>query len=190
MRRQNQEDAAGLEITDFIRRWSEAGQLVTAQEIYGEFLRMKILKEKENPFAEFANLLKDTVKQNEELREIVDGRGLIHYYSARTMAETYAKILIRKGEEPLFLMVEMVRENSKRYPRPIPLRMFEDSLFGLTPGEISLCLSRIEDQQEYQDIRRTTTSIGTVFLFSTLYLEPDYATFLAEWIDVGQVSNP
>jgi hypothetical protein len=46
------------------------------------------------------------------------------------------------------------------------------------------------DQKEYQDIQQTTTSIGTVFLFSTLYLEPDYATFLAEWIDVGQVNNP
>ena len=190
MDRQNQEDAAGLGITDFIRRRSEAGQLVTAENIWSEFLRMGILTGKENQFAEFEASLKETVKQNEELKEIVDGKGLAHYYSVRSMAETYAKILIRRGEDPLLLMTETVRENSDRYPRPVPIRMFESSPFGLTPEEISLCLDKMADQQEYQDIQQTTTSIGTVFLFSTLYLEPDYAAFLAEWIDVGQANNP
>jgi hypothetical protein len=189
-KRQNQEEAAGLAITDFIRRRSEAGQLVTAEDICSEFLRMGILTEKENQLAEFGDFLKETVKQNEELKEIVDGKGLAHYYSVRSMAETYAQILIRRGEDPLLLMAEVVRENSDRYPRPVPLSMFEGSPFGLTPGEISLCLNKMADQKEYQDIQQTTTSIGTVFLFSTLYLEPDYATFLAEWIDVGQVNNP
>jgi hypothetical protein len=190
MEKQNEEVAAGLAITDFIRRRSEAGQLVTAEDIYSEFLRMGILTEKENQLAGFEALLKETVRQNEELKEVVDGKGLTHYYSVRTMAETYAKILIRKGEDPLLLMAEMVREDSNRYPRPVPLSMFEGSPFGLTPGEISLCLRRMANQQEYQDIQQTTTSIGTVFLFSNLYLEPDYATFLAEWIDVGQANNP
>ncbi|HUL20847.1 MAG TPA: hypothetical protein VLZ10_05290 [Thermodesulfobacteriota bacterium] len=190
MARQNQEDAAGLAITDFIRRRSEAGQLVMAEHICSEFLRMGILTRKEDQLAEFEASLKETVEQNEELKEIVDGKGLAHYYSVRSMAETYAKILIRRGEDPLLLMTETVRENSDRYPRPVPLRMFEASPFGLTPGEISLCLSKMADQQEYQDIQQTTTSIGTVFLFSTLYLEPDYAAFLAEWIDVGQANNP
>ena len=68
--------------------------------------------------------------------------------------------------------------------------MFEDPPFELTPEEISSCLERMADQEAYRDIQRTTTSIGTVFLFSTLYLEPDYASFLAEWIDVGQVNSP
>ena len=188
--RQNRGDDAGLAITDFIRRRSEAGQLVTAEDIWSEFLGMSVLTGKEIQFAEFEASLKETVKQNEELKEIVDGKGLAHYYSARSMAETYAKILIRRGEDPLLLMTETVRENSDRYPRPVPLRMFEGSPFGLTPEEISLCLDKMADQQEYQDIQQTTTSIGTVFLFSTLYLEPDYAAFLAEWIDVGQANNP
>jgi len=190
MARQNQEDAAGLAITDFIRRRSEAGQLVTAEDIYSEFLRMGILIEKENRLVKFEDFLREMVKQNEELKEIVDGKGLVHYYSVRSMAETYAKILIRRGEDPLLLMAEVVRENSDRYPSPVPLSMFEGSPFGLTPGEISLCLNKMAKEKEYQDIQQTTTSIGTVFLFSTLYLEPDYATFLAEWFDVGQVNNP
>jgi hypothetical protein len=40
--------------------------------------------------------------------------------------------------------------------------------------------------QDSKGTWHATTSIGTVFLFSTLYLEPDYATFLAEWVDVEQ----
>ena len=187
---QNQKDAAGLAITDFIRRRSEAGQLVSAEDISSEFLRMGVLTEKENQPADFEAFLKETVKQNEELKEIVDGKGLVHYYSARSMAETYANILVRRGEDPLLLMSEIIRENSDRYPRPVPVSMFEGPPFELTVEEISLCLKKMADQKEYQDIKQTTTSIGTVFLFSTRYLEPDYATFLAEWIDVGQANNP
>jgi hypothetical protein len=43
---------------------------------------------------------------------------------------------------------------------------------------------------EFNDIRQTTTSSHTIFLYSTLHLEPDHATMLAEWLDVGQFENP
>jgi len=46
------------------------------------------------------------------------------------------------------------------------------------------------EQREYQDIAQTVTSIGTPFLFSTRHLDPDHASALAEWQDVGQVNNP
>jgi hypothetical protein len=48
----------------------------------------------------------------------------------------------------------------------------------------------MDGQEEYEDIARTTTSIGTVYLYSTRHLEPDYASTLAEWLDVGQANNP
>ena len=46
------------------------------------------------------------------------------------------------------------------------------------------------DMGAYEDIARTTTSAGNNFLFSKMYLDPDYAATLAEWIDVGQYDNP
>jgi hypothetical protein len=188
--KQNQQDAAGLAVTDFIRRRSEAGLLVTAEEIYGEFLRMGILTEKENQPAELEAFLKKTVKQNEELKEVLDGKGLSHYYSVQSMAETYARILIQREGDPLLLMAEVIRENSQRYPRPVPLNIFEDAPFELTPEQILFCLKKMADEKEYQDIEQTTTSIGTVFLYSRQYLEPDHAAMLAEWLDVGQSNNP
>jgi hypothetical protein len=36
----------------------------------------------------------------------------------------------------------------------------------------------------------TMTSASSVFLYSTLYLEPAHASMLAEWLDVGQFDNP
>jgi hypothetical protein len=48
----------------------------------------------------------------------------------------------------------------------------------------------MEQQAEYRDIARTITSIGTVFLYSNQYLDPDHASMLAEWLDVGQANNP
>jgi hypothetical protein len=35
-----------------------------------------------------------------------------------------------------------------------------------------------------------STSAGHVFLYSSRYLERDYALMLAEWVDVGQFENP
>ena len=175
---------------ELIRKASEAGQLVTAEDICNEFLRMGILTEKENQLAELEALLKETVKQNEEMKEILDGKGIAHYYSIRSMAETYARILIQREGDPLLLMAEVIRENSRRYPRPVPLTIFEDSLFELTPEQILVCLKKMADEEEYQDIEQTTTSIGTVFLYSRQHLDPDHAAMLAEWLDVGQSNNP
>ena len=45
-------------------------------------------------------------------------------------------------------------------------------------------------EEEYRDIVSTTTSTSRVFLYSTLHLEPDHASMLAEWLDVGQSNNP
>jgi hypothetical protein len=46
------------------------------------------------------------------------------------------------------------------------------------------------EQEEFQDIALATTSMGRVYLYSTHHLEPDYASTLAEWLDVGQANNP
>ena len=40
------------------------------------------------------------------------------------------------------------------------------------------------------DIKFTTSSLGTVFLYSNKYLEDDYADFLAQYLDVDQVMSP
>ena len=186
-----QEEAACLAAAMIIRKKSELGQLTLQEEILTELTRQGFLKPEDSDMGcQFEAILKHTIEKNGDLKEICDRQSIPHYYSSVTMAERYARILIQKGGDPLVLMAEMIRENSKIYPRPTPLNVFTESPFGFTREDIFSHLRKMAEQEEYQDIRQTTTSVGTVFLFSTLYLDLDYATFLAEWIDVGQVNNP
>ena len=186
-----QEEAACLAAAMIIRKKSESGQLTLKEEILRELIRQGFLKPEDSDMGfQFEAILKHTIEKNGDLKEVCDGQSIPHYYSSVNMAERYANILIQKGGDCLVLMAEMIRENSKIYPRPTPLDVFAKSPFGFAREEIFSHIRKMAEQEEYQDIRQTTTSIGTVFLFSTLYLDPDYAAFLAEWIDVGQVNNP
>jgi hypothetical protein len=60
----------------------------------------------------------------------------------------------------------------------------------MTEAEIRTCLEHMVGQEGLKDICQTTTSIGTVFLFSSLHLDADHSAMLAEWLDVGQFQNP
>ena len=106
------------------------------------------------------------------------------------MTGAYAAILLQKQGDPLRLIVETVRQNSADYPRPVPLDIFTQSPFDLTQQGVLNDLERMEAMEEFRDIARTTTSASSVFLYSTLYLEPEHASMLAEWLDVGQFDNP
>jgi hypothetical protein len=179
------------EIANFIRTKSRSEELVTSREIFEALANQGVLKPTSvEQLQELEAFLKGAINDNGDLKEVSDGKGNSRYYSTQSMAEPYAKILSRKGGNPVLLMAEVVRENSQRYPRPVPLELFEGSPFDLTPDEILSCLKEMAGSVEYQDIAQTTSSIGTVFLFSRLHLEPDYASMLAEWIDVGQSKNP
>ena len=181
----------GSQIANFIRAKSEAGQVVASREIFEALANQGILKPASGEQLQgFEAVLKGAINDNEDLKEVSDGKGNFRYYSTQSMAEPYARILSRKGENAVLLMAEVIRENSQRYPRPVPLELFEGPPFDLTPDEILSCLKEMAGSVEYQDIAQTTSSIGTVFLFSKLHLEPDYASMLAEWIDVGQSKSP
>ena len=128
--------------------------------------------------------------ENEDLKEVRTKEGCAFYYSSMFMSDTYATLLLHKEEGPVSLIADTVREDSDRYPRPTPLDVFKEPPFDLSQEEIFSCLEEISNREEYQDISRVSTSIGHVFLYSSRYLDRDYALMLAEWIDVGQFENP
>jgi hypothetical protein len=186
-----QREVICLTIAEIIRRRSETGQLVQFEEILTELTGQGLLEsEVAEQRSHFESVLKQTVEKNEDLNEISGGDGILYYYSAQSLSETYARILIQKGKNPLLLMAQIVRENSAIYPRPVPLGIFMGSPFDLTQEEILQCLKKLGEQEEYQDIAQTTTSIGTIFLYSNQHLDPGHASMLAEWLDVGQANNP
>jgi hypothetical protein len=186
-----QQEAICLAIAKAIRERSITGQLIQFEEILTELTSQGLLKlEATDERFHFEAFLKESLEKNEDLKEISSRDGDLHYYSAQSLSEAYARILIRKEENPLLLMAEIVRENSAIYPRPVPLDVFRESPFDLDQEEILEYLKKMGDQGEYRDISQTTTSIGTIFLYSNQHLDPGYASMLAEWLDVGQANNP
>jgi hypothetical protein len=186
-----QQEQVYTAIAQIIRERSETGQLVQFEEILTELTGQGLLtSEADDPRPHLQGIVREAVKTNEDLREIPGAHGIAYFYSTQTLSETYAVILARKKGDPLELIAQIVRENSSVYPRPVPLDLFRESPFDLTGEEILACLDKMGQQKKYQDIAQTTTSIGTKFLFSSRHLNPDYASKLAEWFDVGQINNP
>jgi hypothetical protein len=191
-RKDSSRETAILIATSFIREKSKEGRFVLAKEILSELLNRGFLEseKEENRFAEASSILEEALHRNEDLKERRGRDDLSRYYSSAAMSDAYATLLTRKEEDRVLMMAEVIRENSAIYPRPVPIDIFMGSPFDLTQEEILECLGRMEQQAEYRDIARTITSIGTVFLYSNQYLDPDHASMLAEWLDVGQANNP
>jgi hypothetical protein len=185
------EEALVQVVANFIREKSMEGQLLSREEIMGRLRELRGLASIEGGLDVTPDgMLRKTMETNGDLMEVPDSEGEPYYYSAQYMTEAYARILIQKKEAPLLMIAEIVRKNSMLYPRPIPLDSFRGTPFELSDEEIKASLEQMAGKENFRDIRRTTTSIGTVFLFSTLHLEPDHASMLAEWFDVGQFQNP
>ena len=112
-----------------------------------------------------------------------------YYHYRPLLSASYARILSAENN-PLEQVVDMIRESSRVYPRPVAIGVFEEPPFGIEAERLQEMLKMIAQDPEKQDIRFTTSSIGTVFLYSNKYLEDGYADFLAEEQDVAAVMNP
>ncbi len=139
---------------------------------------------------DWRRLVADAAAEHPDLRTVATAGGGSAYFSERHMTGAYAGFLASRGGDPLPLIVQTVREESRVYPRPVPIATFSEPPYDLSPQHLAACLERVRSDAETADIARTVTSAGTTFLYSTRHLHPDHAAALAEWIDVGQAENP
>jgi hypothetical protein len=178
-------------IVKIIRDRSETGQLIRGEEILTQLKEQGILESEHiEQKTHLETLFKEVLREHGDLREIAGRNGIAYYHSVQSLSETYAGILVGKSENPLWMIAEVVRTNSKLYPRPVSVDSLRELPFELTREEIVECLTMMGEQREYEDIAQTVTSVGTPFLFSTRHLDSDHASILAEWQDVGQINNP
>ncbi len=178
-------------IADIVREKSKGGQLVSSEELF------QGLKPENGAAADDgeAPVSPETIvgrlmAEHGDVKELRAKDETSFCYSSLFMSETYAALLLRREEGPAALIADTVREDSDRYPRPTPLDIFKEPPFDLNQEELLSCLETMSKQEDYQDIRQVSTSIGHVFLYSSKYLDQDYALMLAEWTDVGQFENP
>jgi len=184
-------EGAARAIAAMIRQESEQGKLISESEIFSKMTDQHLLAlPPADPVEEVRNILRKCVEESEDLYELSVEDGSQRYYSSHFMTETYARILLQKQGDPLRLIAETVRKNSAVYPRPVPLDIFTQPPFDLARQEVLNNLERMAADEQYRDILPTTTSAYSVFLYSTLHLEPDHAAMLAEWLDVGRFNNP
>jgi hypothetical protein len=176
-------------IAAMIRQCSKSGRLISEFELRGQFI-----EQHQPPFvdqdADIQSMLAKTLQQHDDLHELPADDNARYYYSSQGMTQAYALMLLQKLGDPARLIAEVIRQNSASYPRPVPLDMFTNPPFDLTREQVVDCLERMTVEEDYRDIASTTTSASTIFLYSTLHLEPEHASMLAEWFDVGQLENP
>lgn len=110
----------------------------------------------------------------------LSGRTL--YHDPALLSRAYARFLDHKDAVEV-LLAEEIRSNSRDYPRPVAAALFEKTPFDLAPETIAAALDAMAANPAFGDITTTRTSLGTVYLFSSLYLERGHATFLAEQDD-------
>jgi hypothetical protein len=181
----------GQSLADIVRGKSKAGQLVAAEELLQGLKseNPETAIESDNAISRRA-MLNSMTAENRDVREICAKSGTSFYYSSMFMSESYARILLHKQEGAAELIANTVREDSDRYPRPTPLDVFKEPPFDLGQEELLSCLQEMSEQEQFGDISQVSTSMGHVFLYSSRYLDRDYAQMLSEWMDVGQFENP
>lgn len=137
----------------------------------------------------FDALLALVMVDNEDLCALHGLDGNTYYHCKYLLSATFAEIMTGKSD-PALLICETVRKNSRDYPRPISIEVFEYPPFDLTPEVIQDCLEILAADPEADDIDFVTSSVGTIYLYSKKYLDGDYAEFIAENLDLGMVTSP
>ncbi len=126
--------------------------------------------------------LVELVKNSDHYRDIrsIEGpTGKVYFFSETYMTEAYARILARvRADDPCLTIAETVREESKIYPRVTNIELFKYGMFKIDRDGLDQYIART--QELYEDIKLIATPTGSVYLYSTLYLTPDWAAFLVK----------
>ena len=136
-----------------------------------------------------AALLADLLTENEDVAVFTAWDNKEYYHYKPQMSSLYARILSTENNK-MVQLASVVRDSSRDYPRPVALEIFEYPPFLFEAEALQQCLQQMAEDPEYVDIKFTESSVGTVFLYSTRYLDEDYAAFLAEREDVGAIASP
>lgn len=132
----------------------------------------------------FNFVLQETLKGPNGIAFLDSWDNKRYYHFTPLLSSSFARLLSTKNN-PYQQILDTLRESSRLYPRPVGVFLFEFAPFRLDPKLIQEILDRISKDPQASDIKVSVTSAGTVYLYSSKYLEDDYADFLAEEMDQG-----
>lgn len=178
-------DAARIleQLVEAIRLASAEGRLVSlndaAEQCFPECTP-------EEALLRFSELL----PQTGDLKVIGEGERA-YLYAPDVMSDSFARMAHSVlCSDTKAQIAEVVREDSRRYPRPTPATIFGYPPFGLSSEEVVVALKVMSEDPEYADIQSTVTSDGQTYLYSATYMVKDLAEARAEWDAVGRLDNP
>ena len=126
-----------------------------------------------------------------DIQKIIISTGAVYLYSETFITKNYAAILGRAAaNDPAATIAETVREESKIYPRPTNIDIFKGQVFNISPGELEAFISKSLKRDDFHDIKVLRASTGARYLYSSKYLNADYAMAFIEWQEVGEENNP
>lgn len=170
--------ASPAEIVAFVRAESAATRLATGKGLEAAF-----------PDTDIAATLYEA-EASEDIM-VIEGSRDDYYFSKLSMTENYATYLARLAEDdPLRLIADTVRDESRIYPRTTALSSFGEAPFLFPPWKVGRLVEELGRNPEFSDIQSCAASNGAVYLYSTKYIDKAYAEGLTEWNEVGKAMNP
>lgn len=119
------------------------------------------------------------------------GQYTYYLYDRTKMTDSYAHWAFLAAENnPLVTFADLVREDSRTYPRPMAQKSLSNEPFAMDAEAVESAYEQALSTAGYEDIQRTEASNGDVYYFSTTYLTSRQAEALAEWASVERVANP
>lgn len=180
--------------SDDISGWREAADYIRNESIAGRLADINCLKDIMNIADEDIPALIERMAADTELivlKRISDENGTVYLYSGNDMSDRYAHILTSlKQKDLLEIIADVVRYESKTYPRPTCVNLFLEKPYSVEYETLKDLLDNLGAESQYHDLQFIRASNDIPFLYSDRYLTEFYATKLAEWNAVQQYESP
>ncbi len=126
-----------------------------------------------------------------DIKSVVASTSTIYLYSETYITKNYADILVRaEANDPCATIAATVREDARIYPRATKVEFFKNPIFNIDPEKLEEHITSTLERPEFKDVKLINASTGTRYLYSTLYMNEDYARSLIEWEEVEELENP
>lgn len=125
----------------------------------------------------------------EGIKALIGSRSY-YLYDSLQMTDVYARwAYLAAEDDPQVTFAECVRQESRVYPRPMPLESLRNAPFRMSVDEIESTWRAVHDSGAYPDLERVVASNGDMYFFSTDHLSRVRAAALAEWDAVERYRN-
>ena len=118
------------------------------------------------------------------------GEEFVH--STAFLSVAYAQLMLRRRHnDPIYLIAETVRDESRTYPRPTRVAVFECEPFNLSQEQALKAIEEMGSDDAYADIKffEVEAVPGAYYAYSDRYLTEILARAQAQWVEVDQYLN-